>query len=1338
MGVTENQDTTFRMGHYSSLPIITIYIDNKPFHALLDCGASLSLCSATALKRIPNHLIEKIQTNPDIKVTSVSGDDIKISSSLKIKFTIGLKQLIHPVLITDTDFSSDYDIILGFDFLKRFQCEINFATQNVLVRGESTPIYKYDYGKINVVYINNFGKITRKLKLLPGQSSVVDIKLNNYIAPGSEVLVEPLITNHNIEFHNSICKVNKNGSLSVLINNLSHKNIHLNKNSKIARVDSDIDLRETKLRNRIEELKPEHFDLTGVPPEIKDKLLKLIFEYADVFSVSLQTIGECTIEAPPIELTDYTPIQTRPFPIPVALRETVRAQIEELQRAGILEKSNSSYAFPLILVRKKTLNDWRLVIDYRKLNLVTISSTYKLPLISDILNSLRGANYFSNLDMNSSFHQIKLREEDRHLTAFSSPYGNFQYRHLSFGLKNSPQIFQQIADTMLNGLQPENISAYIDDVIVPSESLDDSLRKLRLVFERFRQYELTLNPKKCRFLQTQVQFLGHIVDKDSIRPIPDNLNTIQHFPIPKSLKSLRRFIGVANYYKSFIEHFSEIIYPLTELTKKKIKFKWTSEAQKAFETIKSKLLSDVRLTHPNFNQPFYLNTDASKIAVGGALLQRDEKGLLRPISYFSRKLKPHEQKWPAIQLETYAILLAIRHYKTYLFGRKFTILSDCKSLNYLIKLESPANRLSRWLLELSNYDFTFEHIKGSENFLCDLLSRDVIDSINTVRTDVPSRDKFVEEQRKDISLRRIIDYLENKAQSPETFPDNYFMDNGLLKRISYRQKRSAREDYIEQIVVPSSLVPYVLEGSETVHYAFYKMYRSIKDKFFWRNMYIDIKNFAASCTKCIEKRGFKITKSPLHSLEIPSQPMELLSLDILGPLPMSDSGNRYVLGAIDHFSKYCMLFPLSDITAKTIASKLIEIIQIFGIPHSILTDLGTNFQSQLFKELANKLQINKLKTTAYRPSTNSQSERINTKIKESLACLSQTASDWDTYVGYYNFIYNNSYHDSTLEKPSYIMFNRDLSLPFHILEKPTRMHYFPCEDYISENILKMQHVYNKVYQNLEFVAAKQTRLRDKIATKKSFEVGQTVYLYTPATKQSTGRAFSKKFSGPFRVIQKHSDLNYTIQENNKPFSKPVKVHVDRMFNYAERRLDLQIPSQPNSENSNVIPSKVGVPDNHDTNHLLWYDDVEGTDIPAVIHNRNTEIQKTAIRNERTLPNNAPSQSKTTQRAHDNSINTEPKQVIPADNSQTQPKQETHTYNLRSRSTPQNNTPFPNRMLNWAMNSGDNSNANIIDKISNALANRLANDLDRDQINAISIKPQETKIYYNTLLKSIKF
>lgn len=1304
--------------------------------------------------------IEHINTNPNIKISSVSGDEIKITSSIKINFLVGSKHLKHPVLITEAPFSSDYDFILGYDFLKRFQCQINFATQTVLIRGASTPINKYDYGKINIIYVDNFGKLTRKLKLFPGQSSVVDAKLNNQITPGSQVLVVPLLSQHDIEIHNSICTVAANGTVSLVINNLSTKNVHINKNAKIVQIDSDIDLREEKRAIRRQELTPEHFDLTGVPIEAKHKLLKLIFEFSDIFSVSLQTIGECIIEAPPIEITDLSPIQTRAFPIPVALRDHVQNQIRDLKSAGIIEKSSSRYAFPLILVRKKNQDEFRLVIDYRQLNQITISSTYKLPLISDILNSLRGASYFNSLDMNSSFHQVKLREEDRHLTAFSSPYGNFQYKHLSFGMKNSPQIFQEIADTMLNGLQSENISAYIDDVIIPCSSIDDSLRKLRLVFERFRHYGLTLSPKKCRFLQSQIKYLGHVVDKDSLRPIPDNLNSIEHFPTPTSLKKLRRFNGLAGYYRDFIENFSEIMYPLTELTKNKTKFKWTSDAQKAFDFIKSKLLSDVMLKHPNFNEPFFLNTDASKIAVGGALLQKDENNVLRPISYFSHKLKPHEQKWPAIQLETYAILLSIRHYKTYLYGRKFRILSDCRSLNYLIKLESPANRLSRWLLELSNYDFDFEHIKGSENFLGDLLSRDIVNTINTNPTDIPNIEVFIREQHNDPNLKKVIDYLENNSEDHNIKADNYFMEKGLLKRISFRQKRAAREEYFEQIVVPTSLIPYVLEGSETVHYAFFKTYRSIKEKYFWKNMYRDIKNFSNSCKQCIEKKGFPLTKSPLQNFQTPSYPMELLSMDILGPLPISEGGNRYILGAIDHFSKYSMLFALPDMTAKTIASKLMEVILTFGLPHSILSDLGTNFQSKLFTELAKELKINKLKTTPYRPSTNGQSERINKSIKNSLTCLSQTTSDWDTYLGYYNFMYNNSYHDTIHEKPSFIMFNRDLNLPFHLLEQTPQVHYFPCDNYVREGITKMQFVYRNVYQNLETAATKQSRLRDKVAISKSFELGQKVYLYTPATNQSTGRAFSKKFSGPFRVIEKHSDLNYTIQDIKKPFAKSIRVHVDRIFDYTERRPDLTIPEVSGQHQSSPITPNTAE-DNpvFDPYQFSWYDDPEETEqyVPHMRVARGTQqgaLANNETRNPETVSDNGPSQSTmnpSSSNGTDNAIQSEALQLNrQTENLQTVPKQGTSDYGLRPRTVhPEYGGPrprktkkptvasFSDRVLDWALNTGNtHENKNIIDKIADALSHRLSADLERDQINNICVEPRPTRIFYNQYLENI--
>lgn len=1268
-------------------------------------------------------------------------------------------------------------MIFGFDWLTKFKCNINFQSKTVSINGYSTKIQEYKSHEINVLIVDIAARLAKRVKLGPGESSIATVKLDHKIPSGNNVMVIPSIANHEVEIHHSVCTINSTGTLPLIITNLSNKNLHLNKEMKIASVEAEIDIQtdNTVREKRRRDLRIEDFDLTSVPSNAKQNLINLIFEYADIFSTSLKTIGKCKLVAPPIEITDNTPIQCRPFPVPVALREHLKDQIDELEEAGIIEKSNSRYSFPLILVKKKTAGQYRLVIDYRKLNQITVSSTYRLPLISEILNSLRGANFYSTLDANSSFHQIRLREEDKPLTAFTSPYGNYQYKYLSFGMKNSPQIFQETADTVLNGLQSENISAYIDDIIIPGQSIVDSIRKLRLVFERFRQYGLTLNPQKCKFLQSRIHYLGHIVDKNGLKPLPENLESIKHFPVPNTVRRLRRFLGLANYYRDFIENFSQIVVPLTELTKAKNKFKWSAEAQTAFETIKSKLLSDVMLQHPNFEDTFYLNTDASCTAVGAALLQKDETGILRPISYFSHKLKPHEKKWPSIQLEAYAILLAVRHFKVYLYGRKFKIISDCKSLNYLVKLESPANRLSRWLLELSNYDYEFEHIKGSKNYLGDLLSRDISETVNLVKVDVPNIEVIKQEQRKDLSLKPIIDYLEDKTFTCTLKTDNFFLDQGILKHISQRNNRSARDDYLEQVVVPKKLIPYVLEGSETAHFAFFKNFRSIREKYYWKNMYRDIKNFSNSCKQCIERKGFKITKSPIQNFNTPSQPMELISLDVLGPLPMSEQGNKYILTVIDHFTKYSVLFALPNITARTVAQKLLEVITTFGVPNAILTDLGTNFQSKLFTELAGKLQIHKLKTTPYHPQTNAVSERINTSIKSSLTCLSETTTNWDTYLDYYNFIYNNSYHDTTHEKPSFLMFNRDINLPFHLLDEKPRIHYYPCENYVEENLSKMQYVYRNVYKNLESAAEKQTRLRDKIAKKKSFKVGDKIYLYTPATNQSTGRALAKKFSGPYRVHEKHSDLNYTILDINKPNFKPFKVHVDRMFSYTERRQDLLIDNDNIAVNNNLPPITLNQgnqlnlstsgnylynedSDNEDE-YIPYYTppkpdsqppltpraQTNSTSLPQIPSTQqslplSTSRSQTPV-GESTLSNQdqPPSQNDSSLDKQEVRRSRAPKSVP-----KTQSVQTERRYNLRSHSrepsdcknaastSEPTSSSFTDRVLNWAITSDvPQQQKGILDKVADLLASKLVESESTDQnINTISIHPFiKTRVFY---------
>jgi len=519
------------------------------------------------------------------------------------------------------------------------------------------------------------------------------------------------------------------------------------------------------------------------------------------------------------------------------------------------------------------------------------------------------------------------------------------------------------------------------------------------------------------------------------------------------------------------------------------------------------------------------------------LQQKSDLEDLHPISYFSRKLKKHETKWPALQLELFAIIAAIEHFKNYLYGRQFTIISDHKPLSYAIKLNSPGGRLSRWLLKLSEYNFKFQHIPGSENLLADYLSRDIPETVNLAQINLPDIEEIKITQRQDESLQKIIRVLEGKDSKSKRAYDQYFLDNGVLKHLTRSDDPSPNHLYYEQLVVPASLRPTVLEFWHIPHYSFQKMYKNMRSRFFWKNMYRDIKHFALSCLDCNQTKKHKITPAPLQRIEITSAPMQRLHIDVVGPLPTTIKGNKYILTITDHFSRYCHFYSLTDQSATSIAAKLMDFVSIHGIPQSILTDQGQNFQANIIKTLAKNLGIKQLPTTPYHPASNAICERTHKSIQNSLACLSKNVVDWDQYLPLYTLFYNNSYHESLKMSPAYVLFGRHLDLPYNLLQNenvlPTRFTYV---DNITNQI---KTVHKIVKQNLEKAAIKQEEIKNKKAKLRTFKIGEQVYLYTPRTV--LGKTFSRKWAGPYVILEKNSDVNYTIKDMRNDKAKIQRV-----------------------------------------------------------------------------------------------------------------------------------------------------------------------------------------------------
>nr|XP_034195201.1 uncharacterized protein LOC117611376 [Osmia lignaria] len=399
-------------------------------------------------------------------------------------------------------------------------------------------------------------------------------------------------------------------------------------------------------------------------------------------------------------------------------------QLEPYEEIKIEEEEEEAPSDSTKLPKKENTQgnkSWRLVIDFRKLNEKTISDAYPLPNLVDILDQLGSANYFSIFDFKSSFHQIPMHLDDKHKTAFSTPFGHFQFKRMPFGLKNAAGSFQRLMNNVLDGLQGVEAFVYIDDIVIYASSIEEHETKFNRLMARLREANLYLQPEKYELLRKEVAYLGHIITEDGVKPDPKKIEAVKEFPVPKTVKNIRQFLSLCGYYRRFIKSFSKIAKPLSDLTKKEQKFEWTQQQQQAFIILRDKLCEEPILQYPDFTQPFNITTDASGIAVG-AVLSQGEIGKDQPVSYTSRVLNKAETQYSATERELLAVVYAVTHFRPYIYGRKFYLITDHKPLTWLHNLTDPALRLMRLKLKLSEYDYEIKYKPGKQNINADALS----------------------------------------------------------------------------------------------------------------------------------------------------------------------------------------------------------------------------------------------------------------------------------------------------------------------------------------------------------------------------------------------------------------------------------------------------------------------------------------------------------------------------------------------------------------------------------------------------------------------------------------
>lgn len=515
--------------------------------------------------------------------------------------------------------------------------------------------------------------------------------------------------------------------------------------------------KETGDTNRLKRIK-ETLQTEHLNPEECNSLWKICREFTNIFHLSGDTLTSTTTIHHEIRTPENaTPINVRPYRLPYAHRQEIIKQMKELEENKIIQPSDSPWNAPLIVVPKKPdaqgKPQYRVCVDFRRLNQITVGDAFPIPRIDEILDQLGRSRYYSTLDLASGYHQVPIREEDRQKTAFSTDKGHYEFIQMPFGLSGAPSTFQRLMNSVLMGINGVKAFVYLDDIIIYATDLTDHESKLKEVFSRLDKHNLRLQTSKCQFLRREVIYLGHLITDKGVEPDPEKIRCVKDHPTPRNVVEIKQFLGLSGYYRRFIKDYSRISKPLTSLLKKNVPFEWTIEAQTAFDMLKEKLINAPILQYPNFEKEFILTTDASQFAIG-SILSQGIPGQDLPVAYASRTLNKAEQAYSTTEKELLSIVWAVKHFRPYLLGREFKIFTDHQPLTWLFNVKDPGSRLMRWRLKLAEYNYEVVYKPGVTNTNADALSR--IGGVNIIRT----RSQTSQED-KSIILKSFEEYMED-------------------------------------------------------------------------------------------------------------------------------------------------------------------------------------------------------------------------------------------------------------------------------------------------------------------------------------------------------------------------------------------------------------------------------------------------------------------------------------------------------------------------------------------------------------------------------------------------
>ena len=1164
-------------------PHTEVQIGKEKINALIDSGAESSCVAEETVKRLPESQVKWV-SDQSTRLVSANGTPLELSGKVRLKMTVLQTEVERDFFVISN--LGRHEMIIGIDMMIEMRITIvgNECMLNHQMAWEMAMLHAEE------PFVVPTGTIMhRRLKMKAS---------GHKIKTGEVALVK---ANFPAPFAwEGLQEVQDDGGVMVVFANTSGHNVLVTPDMPIARLEK---LPKQELRvatdaeiaavvsnmGRIKADPPEPHKGEARPLKVEEKKAfldklklrcpenwkakyeKLCLKFHDVFSKSKFDLGRCNTIEHSIRVKEEEPVHVKQFPLPYADRDTAKEWVQELLKQGAIEVSRSAYNSPLFFVKKQN-GGKRAVLDFRKLNSASMPDKYIIREIRECIDEVGQAEskVFSAIDLTSGFWQQVLEKRSRELTAFTVPGGaRYQWTVTPMGLQGSPASFARLMDHVVRGL--EDVIAYIDDVLAHSKSHEEHLQCLERLFLRFRKFNLKMQPGKSIFGADSLQYLGYKLTPEGVGPGDDKTKAIREYQCPTSVKKIREFLGMANYFRFLIPNFAKNAGTMSALLTKASGYKkgeMPESAKQGFENIRNALMLQPIVRHPSKRGEYHLTTDASqgdKEHPGGmgAVLSQFVDGEERVIAYASRSLKSFEKNYPAYLLELAAAEWAIDHFYKQLSGRHFKLWTDHKPLLALSTVHKRTlNRLQQQMLE---HDFVLGYKAGETNVIADALSRNPAsepeeEEKRTKSIDVlsDSSGDLAAAQSKDQLCRDVINYKNDGflpghskayANKIKKMADDSKLKDGILYYWLRRDGHRTRWT----VVVPECLKETVTNMAHSTwfggHGGTARTTNRIMQDYYWPGIHTYVERFVARCPRCQAKSNRKPPPSPLCSLPICEGPNERVHMDLFGPMKSAPDGNKYVNVMTDAYTKVVELDAIPDKSAVTVARSFFEKwICRYSVPIQLVTDNGKEFANEVLDELCKLLGVQHKTTSAYHPASNSSAESFNRSMKKYLTAMldNDQTLNWEAQLPMLQLSYNTHVHQSTLESPFWLTYHMDPRLPYFDLEKPKPL-------YNAETAPALFQSLSETHKQVHKEQWKARNLREEYynrkAKERSFEPGDRVLFYNNAVPKNVNPKFYKHWQGPYVVTKKLSPLNYVIRETNR--SKEKVVHIEKLKHLLE-------------------------------------------------------------------------------------------------------------------------------------------------------------------------------------------